>query len=395
MIASIIVVAVVVALWALLAARLERWRISAPMIVVAAGMAMGLTTHNTIGETLNTHVALKAAEIILAILLFVDATEVRGGMLGKEPGAALRVLFLAMPLSMAAAVVLGWWLLPGNGWPVLLVIACVVMPIDMAPAAALVRDRRIPARVRNVLNVESGYNDGIASPIILFALALAADNPGGNTPWDALASAGPSALKAIAVGLVLGGALAWLVSRSERAELMSAQSKRLALVAAPLLSYGVAVALSGNGFVASFVCGFVFHYARREAENHRDLELLDDIGFLLTVVMWFVFGNTIVFALWGGVSWRVVVFAAAALTVLRMVPVAVSLIGSGLKRVEVLLIAWLGPRGTTSIVFGLLSFNMLHDADADLVLSVLVVTVLGSVLVHGIGSPLTMRTYSR
>ncbi|MFE5481201.1 cation:proton antiporter [Streptomyces sp. NPDC056527] len=393
MIASIIAVAATLVVWSLLARKFEQWRFTAPLVVVVAGAVVGLTVRDTIGETLSTEAALRAAEITLAILLFVDAADVRGGMLGSHPGAALRVLLIALPLSLAAAVALGWWLLPGVGWPVLLVLACVVVPTDFAPAQAILRDPRLPVRVRDVLNVEGGYNDGIVSPVILFALVLAGDTHAARTPWEALASAGPSALKALLVGFALGALLGFLVNRADRAGSMSTQSKRLVPVAAPLLVYATAVGIGGNGFVASFVCGVVFHAVGHKAQTHREMELIDDVGFLLGVVMWFVFGTTAVFALWGGVDWQLVVFSAAALTVVRMVPVLLSLIGSKVPAREGVLIGWLGPRGTTSIVFGLLAFNELHDDDGILVLTILVVTVLGSIALHGLGSPVTARKY--
>ncbi|MFB8275986.1 cation:proton antiporter domain-containing protein [Nocardia colli] len=391
MVAALVVAALALMFWSLFAAKLTQWRITAPMVVVAAGLALGSVTRNTIGEALNTRVALRAAEIILAVLLFVDATEVKGGPLGKSPATVLRLLLIALPLSLAGALAFGWWLLPGLSLPVLLVIACVVMPIDFAPAAPILRDRRISARLRNALNVESGYNDGIVSPLIIFGLALAGDTAHAKSPLAALAAAGPAAVKAVAVGLCVGALLAFLVNNAERANLMTAQSKRLALVAAPLLAYAVSVGINGNGFVASFVCGFVFHFVRRTTDSRRDLELLDDVSFLLTVTMWLVFGSAAVFALWGGVDWRMVVFCVAALTVLRILPVLVSLLGSPLSGAERLLVGVLGPRGTTSIIFGLLAFNALADDAALQVLTAMVVTILGSVVLHGGGSLIIAR----
>ncbi|MFD9944373.1 cation:proton antiporter [Nonomuraea sp. NPDC059023] len=393
MISSIIAVGATLVVWSLMARKFEQWRLTAPVVAVVAGALVGLTVRDSIGETLNTHAALRAAEIILAVLLFIDAADVRDGMLGRSPGAALRVLLIALPLSLALTVAVGWWLLPEVAWPVLLVIACVVMPTDYAPAQAILRDPRLPARVKDVLNVEGGYNDGVVSPIILFALVLAGDGTKTQTPGDALGSAWPSAAKAILVGLALGALLGFLVSRAGRAGFMSTQSKRLVVVAAPLLTYGTAVAIGGNGFVASFVCGFVFHAVRQNEETRREMELIDDIGFLLGVVMWFVFGTAALFALWGGVDWRLLVFCVAALTVLRIAPVMLSLIGSGVPAKEGLLIGSLGPRGTTSIVFGLLAFNELHDDVSIPVLTALVITVLGSVVLHGLGSPVAARRY--
>jgi NhaP-type Na+/H+ or K+/H+ antiporter len=380
---ALISVAFVLVAWALLAVPLDRFRITAPITVVLAGIAIGFTTRNTIAEDLNTEVALHAAEIILALLLFIDASDVRGGLFGSDPRSVLRILFIALPLSLGFAVLLGLWLLPGSNWAVLLVIACVVVPIDFAPAAFIVRDRRIPAPVRNVLNVESGYNDGVVSPILIFALALAAQSTHANTPMEALSTAVPSALKAILVGSVVGVALAFTTNVAERHNLMTDQSKRIALVAAPVLSYAGAITIGGNGFIAAFVCGFVCNYVREPEPFRRELELLDDIGFLLTVVMWFVFGSAAVFVLYGSFSWRTILYCLLALTIVRIAPVLVAMVRSHFSYRDRLLIAWLGPRGTTSIVFGLLAFNRLNGDAAELALAAMVFVVLGSVVLHG------------
>ncbi|WP_194819934.1 cation:proton antiporter [Nocardia sp. XZ_19_385] len=393
---SLIVVASVVALWAVLAGRLERWRITAPMIVVLAGVAMGISTKGSLGETLNTEVALKAAEIILAVLLFVDACEVRGGLLGRERSSALRLLLIAMPLSLGLAMVLGRWLFPGLEWAVLLVIACAVVPIDFAPVASIVRDRRLPERVRHLLNVESGYNDGIVSPIFLCALLLAGGRAeAAKTPIEALQAALPASAKAIAVGLVAGGVLALLGNAGERRGLMTDQSKRIAVVAAPILAFALSVGIHGNGFVAAFVCGIVYRSVRVSAELRRELELLDDLGFLLTVVMWFVFGSAAVLALTTDLSWRLVAFGVAVLTVVRIGPVLLAMLGTDFSWRDRLTLGWLGPRGTTSIVFGLLAFNHLNDDPAYTTLSIMVLVVFGSVLFHGVGSALVIGAYRR
>jgi uncharacterized membrane protein len=125
---SLIAVSGVVAGWSLLARRLEQWRITAPIFLVLAGVAASFTIERGLADALDGHVAERVAELILAVLLFVDATDVRGGLFGKEPRSAVRVLFVALPLSLALAVLLGLWLLPDLDWPMLVVVvACVVM----------------------------------------------------------------------------------------------------------------------------------------------------------------------------------------------------------------------------------------------------------------------------
>lgn len=378
----------------MLARRLEQWRITAPIFLVLAGVAASFTIARGLADALDGHVAERIAEVILAVLLFVDATDVRGGLFGKHPRPAIRVLFIALPLSLAAAVLLGLWLLPGSGWAMLVVIACVVMPIDFAPAASILRDERIPERVRDLLNVEGGYNDGIVSPLFIFALVLAGDRSNAITPLDALSSAVPQAIKAIAVGSCIGAVLATAANAAGRRQFMNAQSRRLILVAAPLLSYGLSVGIGGNGFVSAFVCGIAIKYLWRTPGIREDLELIDDVGFLLTAVMWFVIGGVAALAL-TSVPWHVLVFCLLALTLVRMVPVGVALLGSNFSWPERLLVGWLGPRGTTSIVFALLAFNALQGEAAQESLTMVVVVVLGSVVLHGLGAPAAAHAYAR
>lgn len=395
MLLSLIAVSVVLAGWALLSRGMERLRLTAPMMLVLAGVAVGFTTEDALATSLNTGTAQHLAEIILAVLLFVDATDVRGGLLGAHPRPALRLLFIALPLGLAFSVLLGLWLLPGQSWAVLLVIACIVVPIDFSPTSALLRDRRIPERVRGLLNVESGYNDGIISPIFIFAVVLAADQMHAETPLDALAAAVPEAVKAVLVGIAVGAGLAAATNLAERRGLMTDQAKRVILVAAPLLSYGAGLGIGGNGFVAAFVCGIAFNYFRTSTALRAELELVDDVGFLLAALMWFVFGLTAVLALGFGVPLGLVVFCLLALTVVRLIPVLLALLGSDVGRRERVLLGWLGPRGTSSIVFGLLAFNALDGVAADTVALVLVVTVLGSVAIHGVGASAAARAYAR
>ena len=393
MLLSLIAVSVVLAAWALGAARLERLRLTAPMILVLAGVGVGFTTQDVLAASLNTDTAQRVAEIILAVLLFVDAADIQGGLFGREPRSAVRILFVAMPLSLALSVAAGLWLLPGLSWAVLLIVACVVVPTDFAPAASILRDERVPVRVRNLLNVEAGYNDGIVSPIFIFALAVAGDRSHADSPIAALGSAVPQAVKAIVVGAVVGSALALLINAAERRGAMTDQSKRVILVTAPMMAYGLSLAMHGNGFVSAFVCGIAFNYLRQSSAIRSELELVDDIGFLLSAGMWFVFGAAAVLALSSGVSWMMVLFCLLALTVVRLVPVLIAMLGSTFSWRERLLIGWIGPRGTTSIVFGLLAFNLLVGDAEHAALMTMVIAVLGSVVLHGVGAPAAARAY--
>ncbi|GAA3989942.1 cation:proton antiporter [Allokutzneria multivorans] len=407
----LLMIAIAVAVRSFAASRLDRWNLGAPVVIVTAGVIIGLVNEQSIEFALNTEATLYVAEIVLAVLLFVDATEVRGGRLwGHWPGLAARVLLIAMPLSMAAAMLLGWALFPELPWPALLLLAGVVVPTDFAPAERVVRDRGLPSRVRSVLNVESGYNDGIVSPLFFFALILAGDHSQERTPLSALATVLPFTIKALVAGLLLGAVLALMLTAAHRAGWLTHQSGRIVVLLVPLLAYTATVAVDGNGFVASFVCGITFRYVHRTAKARlirrspqgrdllragaldEDFRLLEDVTTLLTMTLWFVVGVSAVLAFSDGLSWQVVLFSIAAITILRIVPVHLSLTGSVLSHRERLLVGVLGPRGTASIVFGLLAFNRLPEGPvADTILLVTVTVVLASVVLHGIGAGPTVK----
>jgi NhaP-type Na+/H+ or K+/H+ antiporter len=395
----------------LVAVRLERWNIGAPLLMVLAGVAVGLSTRDVVAVALNTTAAQHVAEITLAVLLFVDATEVRGGRLfGRAPRLVARLLFIALPLSLALAVVAGWLLFPQLPLAVLLVVACVVVPSDFAPAERVVRDRGLPSQVRSVLNVESGYNDGIVSPLFLFALILAGVGHDDQTPLEALGTAIPFAITALIAGTVVGCALAVVMDRVTAIGWTTDQTRRIVVLLAPLLIYSLTVAVGGNGFVASFIGGVAFRYVHRVVAAHRarnhpgsdltrrsallteDFRLLEDATALLSMAMWFVVGVALVIAVSVGIPWQILLFATLALTVVRYLPVLLSLLGSRLTGRDRTLVAALGPRGTTTIVFGLLAFNGLPDGPvADTILGITITCVIGSVLLHGLGSETLIR----
>lgn len=201
---------------------------------------------------------------------------------------------------------------------------------------------------------------------------------------------------------MIGALLGWLMDLAHQSGWVSDQSARVAVLLAPLLTYTATVAIDGNGFVASFVCGIAFRYVHRLLKARRvrtgraeartdalntDLHLLEDVTGLLTMTMWFVVGIAAVLTFYLGVSWQVLLFCAAVLTVVRLVPVFLAFTGSRMPRRERLLVGALGPRGTTTIVFGLLAFNRLPEGNAaDTILTITVVCVLGSVALHGVGA---------
>ncbi|MFI6449227.1 cation:proton antiporter [Kitasatospora sp. NPDC050543] len=373
--------------WALVAGRLTRWSITAPVAMTAAGVALTVGPHPVVRISVATSDAERAVEIILAVLLFTDATDVPAGVIHRQRGLLTRLLVLALPLTLAAGVLVGGLLFPSPGWWLAALFAAVTVPVDLAPAAELIRDARLPSWLRGVLTVESGLNDGIVAPVFLLCLAgveahggapEAAANPVGDA-FDAL-------LWAVLAGVLVGKPGGWLLRRAWLAGWTRPAAVRLGILALPLAAYGLAIVLDGNGFIASFVAGLCFTPDSR-ALPPQALHLVEDVGALLSLALWFVFGELVTQAFTGDFDGRVVAYAALSLTVVRIVPVLLSLTGSGLDRADRVLLAWLGPRGLASIVFGLLAFISLAPVDphaADLVGQVMTMTVLMSLLLHGL-----------
>jgi NhaP-type Na+/H+ or K+/H+ antiporter len=359
------------------------------MALVLAGAVVGFATHDALAEGIEAHVVEPILETILAIVLFEHATNIRGGFFGGQARLVLRLLFVAMPISLALAVVLGLWLLPGISWAALLVIACVVVPIDFAPVVSFLHDERIPLRVRRLFNVEEGYSDGVIAPVFLFALAVAS---GEHTKTEgvvhALREGVPHLVVAIVLGVVIGAGVAWGANVADRRGTMTDQSRRLLVVGAPVLTYTLNVGLHGNGFVAAFVCGIAYNGVRQCVDADREQELVDDVAFLLAGIVWFVFGAVAWYVLEDGVPAELVVFSALVLTVVRAGPVALTMLRTPLTRPERVLMAGLGPRGTASIALALLAYVALPDDPADTLLSVTILVVLGSVVIHGLAGPL-------
>ncbi|WP_169918149.1 cation:proton antiporter domain-containing protein [Rhodococcus zopfii] len=396
---TFVVVGLCVGIVCALGARgIARLGLAAPLVMVVAGIAVSSAMDEDLTDLLNASATEHVVELILALLLFVDATEVRKGLFGGEQTIAIRLLAGALPLSLFVAIVVGSALLPATAVATIVVIACVVMPTDMAPASTLLNDGRLPPRVRSVLNVESGYNDGIVAPIFVVALALLGDDHTGESVGTAILHGLQSSLVAGLVGIAVGfgGALA-ARTLTDRA-LTTTRGIRIGVALIPLLAYAAAGVLFANGFIAAFVCGIAYHATRNAGVTaHSELELTEDLATLSSMAMWFLFGATVSYLAEIGLpGWEVFVFVAAALTVLRIVPIRLFLLGSDLPTRDRRAIALLGPRGTASIVFGLLAWRGISDLDdASLVLYVMAATVLGSIAFHGFAANRTAAGYAR
>jgi NhaP-type Na+/H+ or K+/H+ antiporter len=380
--------------YALVARRLGRLYLSPPLVFVAAGTLLGVMGHARSGEQV---LWVKAvAEATLALVLFHDAAQVRPADLRAVGPLVARLLLVAWPLTVLAGYVVGRAFFPEQPTMLTLLVAAALAPTDAGLSAAVLLNRVVPVRVRAMLNVESGLNDGLATPVVLFAIvSLAGEEslePAAGAA-GALLSLGVGAVIGLAVGVLGGRLLAW----SRRAEASTAAARTLGVFTLPMLAYGGADLAGGNGFVAAFVAGAAFGASTRWIEQEESaFGLTEASSELLGLGVWLVFGLVVVAQLWGAVGWREVAYALLSLSVLRMVPVALSLIGGGLRLPTVLFLGWFGPRGLATVVFALLATESL-EVDETLREALLAVslTVLFSVVAHGATAQPLAERYGR
>jgi len=386
------VVAACLVVWGLVSARLERWQVTAPIAFVLLGLG---ATHGPLAVVhlqLHSSTIRSVAEITLALVLFADASRVNARALAADAGIPARLLGIGLPLTIGAGAALAAGLFASSGIWVAATIGAIVAPTDAALGSAIMSDERVPARVRRVLNVESGLNDGIATPFVnlFLAGALATERiSGGGVGKAAIDLVGGATLGA---GIGVAGAL--LLVLATRSGWSAPGFRPLAVLALAVLAYATALVAHTNGFVAAFVAGL--GYGTVIGAREDQLFFTEEAGTLLSLLVWFSFGAVMLVPGLQAAGWRDLVFATCALSVVRMVPIALALVGSGLDGATVAFVGWFGPRGLASVVFGLIAIDSLAPAEAQVVLGAVVVTVALSVLAHGVSaSPLARRYGAR
>ena len=373
--------------WGIISARAAA--ISAPIFFVTTGvvLAEGLKLVHLAPEL---HATKVAAEVTLVWVLFADACRVRLSELREDLGHYVRLLAIGLPLTIALGTAAAAIMLHLSPWYALL-LGAALAPTDAALGSAVMSDRRVPYRVRQTLNVESGLNDGIATPVVTVALAAIAAEVG------AANEGGRHALLGLLLGALTGavlGALGGILLRSARQRGWSSEEfAGPAILALSLLAFLCALLIGANGFVAAFVAGSAFGAFTGRGEE-REVYYVEQTCGLASMISWLLFGAVGVPTIAADWSWRIVLYAVLSLTVIRMLPVAISLLGARMDWSTVFFIGWFGPRGLASIVFALIALEDLQGVPGpiDEVVATIGLTVLLSVVVHGLtAQPLAGR----
>ena len=371
----------------------ERSVVTAPMVFVALGVAVGTGGLGWVTPTVNSAAIEGLAELTLILVLFTDATRIDLSCLRREGTLPGRMLGIGMPGTVLLGGVAALLVLPSlTVWEAFL-LAAILAPTDAALGQAVVGHPSVPQRIRQALNVESGLNDGIALPAVLVFAALASGGAESGEPEHWVRLVGLQLVLGPLVGVLLGllgGRL--LGAAAGEAQHVSPTFQRVSGLGLAVLAYAVAELVGGNGFIAAFVGGLTLGNTRRTLCECLH-EFGEAEGQLLTLLVFFLFGCVLVPDALSHLEGRTLVYAALSLTVVRMVPVALSLLGAGLHPATVGFLAWFGPRGLASILFALLVMEEAGDALGETLLPLVVWTVVLSVFAHGMTSAPAARRY--
>jgi NhaP-type Na+/H+ or K+/H+ antiporter len=377
--------------YAIASRRLSTTPVTGPMLFAVAGVILGPRLLGFVDADLSDGVIRVLLEVTLALVLFNDATEVPPSTLRDEVPIAGRLLGIGLPLTIVFGVVTAALLLTDLSLAEAAIVGVVLAPTDAALGQAVVGNERVPARIRHALTVESGLNDGLVVPVFGLAVAWAEVEleSGGSILAEFAADLG--------IAVVVGATLGWVggrvvVAASQR-QWVGTTWRAVAPAALALCCFAAAEWLGASGFIAAFVGGVAF--GAHTCDRFPEIVVFSDgAGHLMTMLSFFVFGAAILSPALDDLSVGIVVYAVLSLTVLRILPVAVSLVGSGLGRQTVSYLAWFGPRGLASIVFASILVIETDLPGAETISLVMAAAVTLSIALHGATAWLGSNAYA-
>ncbi|MGE8458337.1 MAG: cation:proton antiporter, partial [Pseudomonas alloputida] len=350
---NLAVLAALLVLYASLAGALESKPVNGPLLFLLAGLVAGPSGLGLLNLSLDRNDLRLLAELTLSIVLFNDAAKANLAQLRQSRSLPLRLLTLGLPLTLIAGWLAAWLMFPRMPWLEMALLSTILAPTDAALGKAVVSNPDVPADVRESLNVESGLNDGICVPVLLLLLALLTEAHS-TMPF---ALAGYFFLEELGIGVLTGAALALLVGGllrlSQRHCLQIEAWQQLVMPALALLSFASAQALGGSGFIAAFCAGLLTGYLFKR-ETQPLIVTGESCGEALSLLTWVVFGAYVAPKASQIMAPSVWFYALSSLSLVRMLPVWLSLAGSTLSAESRLFIGWFGPRGLASIVFAIL-----------------------------------------
>ncbi len=392
MIPPILFLAVVALGYALVSKRLETTVITAPLffagIGLLAGPALGLVDVAAGSELL-----VGAIEAALVMVLFADASSLNMGAFRGELTVSKRLLGIGLPLTIVAGAMIAALLVPGiELWQAAL-LGAILAPTDAALGQAVVANPRVPAVIRNALNVESGLNDGLALPFVTIFIAVGLAATGAESEIEAIETLVLALAGSTGIGLAIGVTGGLLLAAAARRGFAARHWQSIGLVSIAVASFVAADHVEASGFLAVWVAGFATGLTFRPAAARGAFALPEVLAVALVAVVFLLLGTTLLGPVLSRATPLTFVYAVLSLTVVRMLPVALSMLRSGFAWPTILYVGWFGPRGLASIAFS----GIVLDAalpGANEITDVVLLTVALSIVAHGVTAAWGARGYA-
>lgn len=379
--------------YALVSRRLEQTILTAPIVFTLAGMFMFPALPTLLEAGFNANVFLRLAEIGLVLLLFTDASRTDFKLLRSIGNLPIRLLSTGMLLTIFLGTVAARLVFPELSLWEAAILAAILAPTDAGLGQVIVNSEGVPTRIRQALNVEAGLNDGLSVPFLLFFMALAEAKIEGGA--ESLARfIGEQLGLGLVVGLGIGLIGGWLLGWARRRNWVSEPFRQIGVVALPLLCLVISEMIGASMFIAAFAAGLTVQMGFKDV-GKDSVEFTEEWGQLFNLAVFFLFG-VLIMRDWPQFTMTILLYAVLSLTVVRMVPVAIALMGTRLSPASVVFMGWFGPRGLASIVLGLvyLEEGMYLPGENTTRLAV-IATVALSIFAHGFSAMPGINLYER
>lgn len=390
------ILAAFVLIYSLIAGRLERTWVSGAMVFIAFGLFLGPFGLGLLRINVNSENLKLIVELTLALILFTDAANANLSVVKSSIRLPSRLLLVGLPLSLLLGFGIGRLLFKDFSVVEAAILATMLAPTDAALGKAVVTNPHVPAIIREDLNIESGLNDGICVPILFALLAIATNQQTEGSTIQLLLGL---FAEEIGIGVLVGASIGFLSPQLGKFCLkrnwISKTWRQVAVVSVATACFATAQSLGGSGFIASFVGGLFFGSAFKPKSYKEDLLLGSEATCeTLTLITWVAFGSAVVSLALGQVTWQIVLYAILSLTLVRIIPVLLSLSGTALDVESKLFMGWFGPRGLASIVFAVIVLDENLPGSKTLAITVACTVVL-SVLAHGLTANPWARRYGQ
>ncbi len=372
--------------------RIRNTVITLPMLYVLFGLFVGLVFTEHIELSFEDPVVHTISALALMMVLAIDGSRIKLSSFSRDHNLPVRLLLIGLPLTIAIGTILGAAMFKGMEFWAVAILAVILTPADGDLAVSAIENLKVPVRIRQALNIEGGVDDGFAMPFLLLFISLAISMNHEYPRGYFILFAATHVLVGVLAGLVMGYLGAKYIDWGYRSGWMSSKFQKIGWLALVILTFLLAEELGGNGFIATFIFGLISGSVMSKSEIDTLDEYAEAENTWLMFVTYMIFGMVMLAPMLKHITPLMIIYALLSLTIVRMLPVAISMIGTKLQPITVLFMGWFGPRGIASILYVLTVLETEEIAGSEMIFGVAVTTIFLSVMAHGISAgPLAER----